>query len=254
MIRTRDFLLFLVTMVFLATAIGLTTSWEFFSSFSNNLLSAEDSFVTSDAADLEVTVEERRIDYDGRIAYLRQQIGLSGTDGVWEDSDLESRAEELLAREQELLAEAEARQSGGVQLCGGYRAASIYWPYSGVNTVDNGSAYVFSYTESTGTEMTLLQIPKRFSASGATNCLPYDVVGVATDGSLIRNGEYGLYSVFGPNTLVGYALDGLPIYGNSDVATDACGGTNSGSGYRYYLSGDRAGVLGCFAATPVGLY
>jgi len=254
MIRTRDFLLFLVVIVFLVLGIGVTTTWNFFGSLTNNLLPAEGSFVTEEVGDIDVALEEKKIDYDGRIAYLRQRIGRDGTDGVWEDADIEERAEELLALEEERLNNEDSKQVGGVRLCGNYRATTMYWPYSGVNVVDNGGAYVFSYIETSGTEMSLLQIPKRFSSAGAANCLPYDVVGVATDGSLIRNGEYGLYSVFGAGTLVGYALDGLPIYGTNNIPTDMCGGTDAGHGYRYYLSSDRPGVLGCFSATPVSLY
>jgi hypothetical protein len=69
----------------------------------------------------------------------------------------------------------------------------------------------------------------------------------------MRNNELALYTVFGPDTLVGYSLDGFPIYGPSTVATDSCGGAMVGGVYRYVLSAERPGLLTCFAATPARL-
>jgi hypothetical protein len=84
--------------------------------------------------------------------------------------------------------------------------------------------------------------------------LPTDVVGIAQDGSLIRESEMALYGVFGGETLVGYALDGFPIYGsNPGAATDHCGGMMVGGQYRYYLSPERDSVINCFAGVPVTL-
>ena len=60
-----------------------------------------------------------------------------------------------------------------------------------------------------------MQLPVRNIPSGGTTCISTDVIGIATDGSLIRNNEAGVYGIFGANTLVGWALDGFPIYGSS---------------------------------------
>ena len=86
------------------------------------------------------------------------------------------------------------------------------------------------------------------------SCLSSDIVGIALDGSLIRNGEHTLYSIFGAETLVGYALDGFPIYGAIGApVTDNCGGTAMAGEYRYYLSSERTGVIGCFSGESVTL-
>jgi hypothetical protein len=102
-------------------------------------------------------------------------------------------------------------------------------------------------------EVVLAQLPVRELPMPSPTCIPHDVVGVALDGSLIRNDETALYSVFGPDTLVGYALDGFPIYGTSGLPTDDCGGMVVGGTYRYYQSAERKTVLNCYAAVPVGL-
>jgi hypothetical protein len=67
----------------------------------------------------------------------------------------------------------------------------------------------------------VLQLPLPFGPQGKT-CLSYDVVGVALDGSLIRNNEHSLYQVFGSETLIGYALDGFPIYGLNKSSAARC--------------------------------
>ena len=82
-------------------------------------------------------------------------------------------------------------------------------------------------------------------------CLYSDVVGIAQDGSLIRNNEVGLYSVFGSDTLIGYALDGFPIYGKIKESGDKCGGSVVNGQYRYSLSDQREFILNCFSAPPV---
>jgi hypothetical protein len=85
------------------------------------------------------------------------------------------------------------------------------------------------------------------------SCVASDVIGIATDGSLIRNNEVGAYGVFGGGTLVGYALDGFPIYGVSEQKADICGGAMVGGQYRYVISSERATIINCFAGAPVAL-
>lgn len=99
----------------------------------------------------------------------------------------------------------------------------------------------------------VLQLPYRSYSSNQQTCLANDVVGIALDGSLIRNGDYTAYQIFGGETQIGYALDGFPIYGTANFSTDVCGGSDDSGFYRYYLNKDRKGVLGCFSATPVSL-
>jgi hypothetical protein len=106
----------------------------------------------------------------------------------------------------------------------------------------------------TSTDVVLAQLPLRTSPLSSPTCLPHDVVGIATDGSLIRNNEVALYTVFGGETLIGYALDGFPLYGvDDDAGTDSCGGVMVGGMYRYFLSLEREHILHCFSGTPVSL-
>jgi hypothetical protein len=100
----------------------------------------------------------------------------------------------------------------------------------------------------------VLQLPLRTTPLAIKSCLGSDVVGIALDGSLIRNDEHNLYKIFGQETLIGYALDGFAIYGQANnLNTDACGGAMVNGEYGYYLSAQREGVLGCFGGIPVAI-
>jgi hypothetical protein len=103
-------------------------------------------------------------------------------------------------------------------------------------------------------EQVFLVIPVRDWFIKGSNCLQSDVVGIATNGLLIKNNQINTYNIFGSETLIGYALDGYPIYGlaNND-GIDECGGKQVGEGYHYYLTSDRQTVLQCFRAQPAKL-
>jgi hypothetical protein len=99
----------------------------------------------------------------------------------------------------------------------------------------------------------LAQLPVRTFPAANTSCIASDVIGIANDGSLIRNNEAGVYGIFNSSTLVGYALDGFPIYGSSSEAGDTCGGIMAAEGYRYQISPQRDTILHCYSAAPIRL-
>lgn len=101
------------------------------------------------------------------------------------------------------------------------------------------------------TKDVVVQLPLLAWPESEKSCLATDVVGIASKGSLIRNDENKLYSIFSETTLLGYALDGFPIYGLSERETDECGGAMVFGEYRYFLSLERSGVIGCFSGNPV---
>jgi hypothetical protein len=98
---------------------------------------------------------------------------------------------------------------------------------------------------------TIVVLPVRIAQSASGNyCLPTDVIGIATNGTLIRNNQAAAYGLFGAETLVGYALDGFPIYGRlSSNQLDRCGGRETPLGYQYHI-GEEAEILNCFGAPP----
>ncbi len=143
-----------------------------------------------------------------------------------------------------------------VVLCPYYAPFAGFWPRGIEMVVDeNGRSFYQRLDGLAGEDerTLLLQLPLPIAPTGS-RCVPSDVVGVANDGSLIRNNETSLYGIFGGQTVVGYALDGFPIYGRDDgMAVDACGGAYGVAGYGYVLQSQRSTILNCFSGTPVAI-
>ena len=112
----------------------------------------------------------------------------------------------------------------------------------------------FEVATTATTNTVVFTLPLRTTPLSFTSCIATDIVAVTTAGAPIHNADYAKYQGLGEGTLIGYTLDGFPLYGaTSNLATDSCGGTSVGGAYRYYLSDERAGVLGCYAGIPIAL-
>ena len=145
--------------------------------------------------------------------------------------------------------------------CGNYHNGGAGWSASGlrIDEVEGGRLIyrevagepLASTSEPVVTKDIVLQLPIRSTRLANNSCISTDVIGIAKDGSLIRNTEASVYQVFGPDTLVGYALDGFPIYGASSLSTDECGGTLVNGQYRYQISTARDRIINCYAGAPV---
>ena len=143
-----------------------------------------------------------------------------------------------------------------VALCPNYAIYSGFWDARGltVSVVEGGKTITRASIDSSLPPELILQLPAGTSAGGNSTCLSSDVIGIANDGSLIRNDEAALYSIFGSQIIVGYALDGFPIYGGQAPAVvDLCGGATVNGQYAYYTNGEAAGILSCFSGSPVRL-
>lgn len=260
MFLTRDFVLVLVMVVFLVMAIGATI----FGKADSTAPAAQTvAFVESPAADYEVvSAEKEGISREQRLAEMRKKVAESGELLTLSAPDTAPTTPVVPVEETPVVTVAPAVVAE--QRCADYGSFTGSWSPAGLQfEVAEGARLVYRevmkdvITGTTSrvqqTREVLLQLPMRALPSSQPSCLTSDVVGVAQDGSLIRNAEAGLYGVFGESTLIGYALDGFPIYGNATVATDVCGGAVLNGTYRYYLSAERDFILGCYAATPVTL-
>lgn len=255
MFRTRDFMLLFSVIVFLLVAIGTTLFRQSLpisgQTSAVNLVEAPEQDRTA------VVLETSKIDREANLASLRRKIaegeGLVAVTLVEEvavdevvDTNIVSNPEGIVS-------------TTSLQICTGYALYDGYWSPQNISfELAEGARVVYRLIESvvgtstvSGKEV-LLQLPAS-PVFGGGHCLASDVIGIAQDGSLIKNDEVALYGVFGEHTLIGYALDGFPIYGVSGVSTDTCGGVVAAGEYRYYLSDDRETVLNCFSATPVVL-
>lgn len=246
MLRTRDFILLFTTIVFLVLAIGFTIVAPSLSPSptSNTFIPAEP--VDTIGAEVETTI----LDRSTRAANLRNKIAESGevilSAPVPEPSTPSSQEEEMVI----------ANDSVTPQQCPQYQLYRGSWPLVGVEIVVTDVSRQYSIPQpaigtSTPEGLLLLSLPVYPVVQGSL-CLPSDVVGVALDGSLIRNSEASLYSVFGAETLIGFALDGFPVFGlgGAGEVLDECGGIPRSDGYRYQLAAARDHVLSCFRAAP----
>jgi hypothetical protein len=258
MFRTRDYALMLATMVFLLVGIATTVALQGgLPGVGGMAASVFES--TPEPTVYEVSVPEKaEPGREARIADLRKKIAALGIADEPEPTPVDSAETSPLPEAEEV-----ASEDKGERRCPNYTAAAVAWNPSGLIIEEaEGARLVYrkivgaplgSSTVPTITKDVVLQLPVRSVPLSSESCVTSDVIGIATDGSLIRNNEVGAYGVFGAGTLVGYALDGFPIYGTSDQKTDICGGAMVGGQYRYLISGGRETIINCFAGSPVAL-
>ncbi len=259
MIRTRDFALFLLAVFFLVSGISATvvrdlTQGSVQAAVAAAALAGEAPPPTEPAAELPPPTLDRLSLLEHLRAAVASVLGETPTEEVVEEpaADVASSTPEVRL---------------AALYCTSYRA--VAWPHlpgAQIKEVE-GARIVYrehaalppSVDASSSTalppyssEEVLLQLPLQTSPLPTPSCIPYDVVGIAKDGSLIRNDEVAFYTVFDGDTLVGYALDGFPIYGvDENVAVDSCGGRFSGGRYHYQLSRERDTIISCFSGSPV---
>jgi hypothetical protein len=240
MFRTRDFILLFSAAVFLVVGIGVTALAEYQAGRSHSaaVLFAEVS-EQEFTAELQSTEPPSR---EARLSEMRDKIAAQGEVAVDMPEMIAAVVEsESTAGAEEVTEEPESVAS--LMKCPGYAAYQGSWSPQGVQFAVAEGARVVTRTVVGGAPEAaevLLQLPL-YPFAGTPSCLRTDVVGIAQDGSLIKNNEVGLYGVFGEHTLIGYALDGFPLYGTTNLATDACGGAvvAGEDNLMHYSVGDR---------------
>jgi hypothetical protein len=261
MIRTRDYFLIIISIAFLLVGIGATVA-ESFRNTSPFDISKPLVFVPGDGevdrtATISDTITTARAE---RLDSLRKKIAAGGlltiADPVPEPETVASTSEEVIGSGPTEQIE---------QRCTNYQTFASSWPTAvlfdeaeGARVVYVETAVATPPTSSSTTPLVfaparniLLELPVRSASLGAQNCIPTDVIGIALDGSLIRNSAASVYGIFGGDTLVGYALDGYPIYGNRVAQTDRCGGLLVSGQYRYQISSEREAIINCYSGSPV---
>ncbi|PJC55911.1 hypothetical protein CO026_03205 [Candidatus Kaiserbacteria bacterium CG_4_9_14_0_2_um_filter_41_32] len=258
MIRTRDFLLFLISVTFLLVAIGtelvknaqidlVENQPEIFTFFDQEptSYSAEVIAVPDTKSEKLAALRLALVEYDSIIsAPLKEEVV----------------ADEIIPPPDTTVV---APAKVVIQLCKNYRPGFVPWTTDKIFSEEREGVRIFftksslhepSLTSTVSDEVVYAVLPIRSLPLTKSTCINGDVIGIALDGSLIRNAEQKTYGVFGEATMIGYALDGFPIYGvASSKDTDVCGGIIVESSYRYYLDKKRDGILGCFSGIPVTL-
>lgn len=249
MFRTKDFILLLTTIVFLVVAIASTVMSQI--TTSENEVTAQIEVTNSIGEYSAELYNKESIDRDENINSLRQKISIAE-----DTAPIEISTPPIIPEE----SDADLLTYQPI-LCPDHQQYRGQWPFLGVESQVQEGARLFyidtvSVTNASGTVIDtkikpILQLPMSPLPTQAPTCLSQDVIGVATDGSLIRNSEVSLYGIFGPDTVVGYALDGNPIYGQGVTEGDICGGEVTSTGYRYIISPNDQNILNCFVSRPV---
>lgn len=259
MFRTRDFVLIFTTVLFLLMAIG-TTLWNQYRKDA-----AGDAMVITRPVDgefiseVELPVTESRAD---RLASMREKIAADAELAL--TNDIPDITESPEPDPTDTVEPADVVMIQEELRCPDYAAYSGAWSPAGLEMeMVEGSRLIFrsemrtvqvgTSTEETLVKVPVLQLPAQLANPSNPRCIPSDVIGVALDGSLIRNSERSLYGVFGYETLIGYALDGFPIYGTGATPLDQCGGSNIAGQYRYFVQTEHATIINCFVAKPASL-
>ncbi len=254
MFRTRDFILVFTTVAFLLMAIGVTI----FNQRGVSSVSQENVFAQQLSVEGGAEVQNNSdFSRSEKLKSMRDKIALSS------ELSISSPEPEPLFTEVVPTTTETALVDNTLQQCPSYQSYTGSWSPFGVQIEEvEGARLVYRTVEraivstsSTPAVETykdvIVQLPVRSFPAVSTSCIYADVIGIANDGSLIRNSEVGVYGIFDSTTVVGYALDGFPIYGSGSAATDSCGGVMGLSGYQYQISTERDTILNCFSAAPI---
>lgn len=253
MIRTRDFLLFVIIVVFLLLGIGTTLVYEKFQQVTGAVTKVD---FNNQISELEVETIQNGDDRAANLARLKEKISEGSVISV---PDIDTV---IVQETKEPETSITNRTVNYCENLTDHTNLKSSWPAKVVVSEVEGARMVYeqimviassaSSTTQSIEEVPLLQLSLNQVREAKDNCLPSDVIGITTTGGLLTNNDVSRYSIASELTLIGYALDGLPIYGVRTDAShlDSCGGESGSLGYRYYLRSGENFVLGCFAGTP----
>ena len=251
MIRTRNFLLYVLSLVFLVSAIGYTVVND--TAALTYHVPEKIAFVPNDAAAYGAIAADQSENRDAYIEAMRQKIaqGL----GVIEGAPVSFTSVDDIVAD----AGIQSRPGNAVLWCDVPTRTddvAAAWFQGPVALLDRGTVRAAVQTlpsaDASSVTRDLILLPKQVARASADTCLPSDIIGVGIDGTLIANHETWRFASYGSGMIVGYALDGFPIItGAADESQlDMCGGMDAGDGYAYRLRPGTEFILSCFAGTP----
>ena len=261
MIRTRDFFLYVLTVVFLLLAIGATYVAK------DDVLGRE---VTVPAFDDEVQFAEGGelstpavMSREERLSALRDKIA-AGEGELISAPPVFTSVDQVAAEETVPTEEAVAGDMSTALLCApGVQYPSKVAPAELVTrSALEGEERVFytlrveetvvgSSTEESVVEEPLFALPVRSIRSTFDTCIAAAPVAYSPTGRAIALQDVAFDQ--GPNSLVGYTIDGFELYGvaTPDMELDTCGGHYVNGVYRYQVQTGADAVIGCFAGVPM---
>lgn len=240
MARTRDILIFIVTVGFLLAAIAYTLGRE-------QTLSLAAVFAEPVGGGVIAVVPgSTGPDRKGTTDRLKAKLAAGASLAVIQPS-VEEVAEETDDPTDDRVESTQLLRQPCPGISDGLLVAQV-WPFEGVTVISTEGARSVM-VEDGEVSRTLLQLPQAPLKADSAACLDSEIIGVTPGGRLIFNTDAISYELTSSETLIGYARDGFPIYGRYEGSLDACGGYEHPGGYRYSLS-DQNFMIGCFSGTP----
>lgn len=264
---SRNYLLYLLAVGALIVGIVSTAVSNQNNQMASAIEALNNSATSSDVAyHAEVVATNWPPDRKTNLATMREKVReVESTKKIDEPLELSAENEEVpkMSSDTETVSAAQLPLETELKKCPWYKVYDETWPKGqvafsvreGARVLATVAPIIDVSTTSTSTTIAdniIIQLPLITVPPKVPTCLPSDVVAIALDGSLIRNNEKNLYGIFPSPTLLGYALDGFPLYGtNNQSALDKCGGVMVDGQYRYYLQSERENILNCFAGSPI---
>lgn len=264
MIRTRDFLLYVVVLMFLIIGVVYTGMFR----APAEVVTETGIQLTKPGLELSAVPSEELDTRAERLAALRAKIAAGEGDIVTAPPVFVSVDQVAAAQARENATSGPATENRSATYCGVPVAhvATLDWPTITEVRVVEG-AYVFSTlvsetvlvgtsTETRETITPVLDVPIRTIRTNFDSCLPDTLVGVTSAGRPLVNTTASQFNSVPATSLVGYARDGFSIYGplaDSSVL-DSCGGYYNAAGvYQYHIRANEPFILGCYAGIPIGI-
>lgn len=264
MIRTRDFLLYLIVLGFLIVgAVYTGLSERTVSEMREILFTAVPAAPSST-----VFTTEETISLDARRAEL--QARLEAGEGQLADAPPVFVSVDQLALQEQAEATSSLSDFSGaraVQWCSGPLSSPLIarWPTNSQLTTVEGQRVLTSTqreivqmgssTETVVTEETFLALPIRTVRTSFASCLTDTLIGVTIGGQPLTNEMAGQFLGAGARQAIGYTRDGFTVFGplEDDTLLDECGGQYVNGQYQYHVRVSEPFILGCYAGVPTTL-
>lgn len=262
MIRTRDFLLYMLVLVFLLIATSYTGLAK---QDAREWTAPADSIPVPSEEDV-YTAEVFSGDAQSASALERMREKIAAGKGEIIGAPPVMTSVDTLPSQSDA-ATTTLMQTTGTQYCSvAYTHHKVAnWP-PGTNVVTNDGVrqvlYQTQTEETVGSSTQMVthnevwsEVPIRTVRTAFDSCLPDMTIGITTTGQPLSNSAGMLYQTYAAADIVGYARDGFPIYGPvlDESGLDSCGGLYAGGQYQYHVRAGTADILSCFAGVPADL-
>jgi hypothetical protein len=262
MIRSRDFLIYMLILGFIILAATYT-------GLSSRVVNEMQYvlFAPSVSVEREVYSTHSVVDPEERMAELRSR--LAAGEGYFDDAPPVFTSVDQTAQKAQATSSTTENYSGTrtVAWCNVPQPSpqAARWPLNTrlsevegqrvVTTQVTTEVQTGSTTETVISEETIVALPIRTVRSTFTSCLPDTLIGVTASGQPLLNEAAAQYANVPTNQPIGYTRDGFTVFGPvaDESVLDECGGQYVGGQYQYHVRIAEPFIIACFAGVPASI-